>query len=129
MCQSCEVVIDTLWFRLSKGQVFRTPDFQNSVRYEITDVTSRNIKISPQNITIEKESFQDALHYLKQNGHNYTHPCEIGSDNSEFQASQLCCAARTSNHNVRCINYIASILQNNGLAGIGCNRKNTIWLI
>lgn len=130
MCGSCSVRIDDVWLRLQPNQVFRTPDFAQGVRFTIAQVTPTAITIAPQNIQINRVSFADALHYLRENHHHTLNPCTIGSNDDPNLAGPLCRAARQNNQGqLRCINYILPILQNNGLVGIGCDQPNTTWLV
>lgn len=130
MCRLCEVRVSELWINLRVGQHYRTPDFQNAAIFEISVVDENHIQIRPQNITINRISFEDALHYLLSNNHMLLHPCEIDSDNNIENAGPLCRAARERNESGRrCINYILPIFQNNGMVGINCMQRNTAWLV
>lgn len=130
MCGSCDVRIDDVWLRLQPNQVYRTPDHAHGVMFTISQVLPTAITIAPQNIQINRGSFSDALHYLRENHHHTPNPCTIGSNDDPSLAGPLCRAARQSNHNqLRCINYILPVLQNHGLVGIGCAQPNTTWLV
>lgn len=129
MCASCEIRIADVWLRLRREQVYRTPDYQNSERFEIDQLAASSIEIAPQNVQIARAAFVDALHYLRENDHHPSNPCEVRSNNDRALAGPLCRAARDQNSNVRCINYILPIFQNHGLVGIDCDQPNKTWLV
>jgi hypothetical protein len=130
MCISCAIHIEDIWLELKLGrQDYRTPDHNVGEVFSITEVNEKNIHIKPQNITISKESFISALHYLRANHHGRANPCEIKSSNDREHAGPLCRAARDKNNDVRCINYILPILRNYGLVGISGNQPNSTWLV
>ena len=97
MCGSCSVRIDDVWLRLQANQVFRTPDYTQGVRFTIAQVSPTAITIAHQNIPINRVSFADALHYLRENHHHTLNPCTIGSNDDPNLAGPLCCAARQNN--------------------------------
>jgi len=82
MCERCQRIIEKVWPKLRIGRQYRTPDLYRGKDFTIKEITSLNIKIVPQNISIIKESFLATLHYLIQNEHNFKNQCEIRSSNS-----------------------------------------------
>lgn len=129
MCESCEKVVNKIWPKLKTGKRYRTPDLYNGKDFLIEDKSNQRIKIIPQSISITREAFLSALHYLYQNEHYFRNQCEIRSSNSRKSAGPLCLASRDENSNVRCINYILPILQNFQIVGIDPVRPNKTWLI
>lgn len=129
MCISCSIRIEDIWLQFLNGQDYRTPDHEKGKRFAISEITPELIRITPQNITITKNSFTDALHYLRSNNHYQRTPCEIRSNDDPEKAGPLCRAARGSNSNTRCINYILPILRNFGYVGISGDTVNKAWLV
>jgi len=129
MCDHCNRIIDEIWPRLETGKRYRTPDLYRGKDFYIEEKTTQGVKIEPQNISVTKEAFLSALHYLIQNEHNFRNQCEIRSSNSRRTAGPLCLAARDKNSNVRCINYILPILQGFQIVGIDPVPPNKTWLI
>ena len=129
MCDHCNRIIDEIWPRLETGKRYRTPDLYRGKDFYIEEKTTQGVKIEPQNISVTKEAFLSALHYLIQNEHNFRNKCEIRSSNSRRTAGPLCLAARDKNSNVRCINYILPILQGFQIVGIDPVPPNKTWLI
>jgi hypothetical protein len=129
MCVSCEIRIADIWLRLRRGQVYRTPDYQNSARFVIDQLLVQSIVIAPQNVQIARAAFVDTLHYLRENDHHTSNPCAVGANLDPEQDGPLCRAARGQNNGVQCISYILPILQNHGLVGIDCDRPNKTWLV
>ena len=129
MCSSCAIKIEDIWLDFRQDQDYRTPDYNVGEIFTISLINENEIRIAPQDISISKESFINALHYLRANQHFINSPCEIRSNNNRNQAGPLCIAARDSNNNVRCINYIVPILRNFGLVGISGNQPNSTWLL
>lgn len=132
MCHYCRCVIDKMWFQLKLDDFFRTPDYQVASSFTITQKYEDELVILTQNgstVAISKESFVEALHYLFSNDHHKGNQCDIAANNDEQIAGSLCQVTREQNNNTRCITYIAPILQNNGLIGIGSNRqpRNKVW--
>ncbi len=129
MCDQCERIINEIWPKLETGKRYRTPDLNRGKDFLIEEKTPQGLKIVPQNISITKEAFLSALHYLIQNEHNFRNQCEIRSSNSRRTAGPLCLTARDMNSNVRCINYILPILQGFRIVGIDPVPPNKTWLI
>lgn len=129
MCDRCDRIINKMWPKLETGKRYRTPDLYKGKDFYIEEKTSRGLKIVPQNISVTKEAFLSALHYLIQNEHNFRNQCEIRSSNSRKTAGPLCLISRDENSNVRCINYILPILQGFQIVGIDPVRPNRTWLI
>jgi len=129
MCERCQKIMNKVWPKLKIGRPYRTPDLYKGKDFYIEKKSSQKIKIAPQNISITKESFLAALHFLIQNEHYFKNQCEICSSNSRKTAGPLCRASRDKNSNVRCINYILPILQNSQIVGIDPVRPNKTWLI
>ena len=129
MCDYCDSIINNIWPKLQAGKRYRTPDLHIGKDFYINEKTSQGLKIVPQNISITKEAFLAALHYLIQNEYNLRNQCEIRSSNSKSTAGPLCLASREKNSNVRCINYILPILQGFQLVGIDPVRPNKTWII
>lgn len=129
MCGHCDRTINEIWPKLETGKRYRTPDLYKGKDFYIQEKTTQALKIVPQNISVSKEAFLSALHYLIQNEHNFGNQCEIRSSNSRKTAGPLCLAARDKNSNVRCINYILPILQGFQIVGIDPIPPNKTWLI
>jgi len=128
MCDFCENALDEVWPQLNQQKQYSTPDSIKGKPFSIYQISPENIKIVPQNITISRNAFAAAIHYLLENQHNLDHPCEIRSSNSREQAGPLCIAARDQNSDVRCINYILPILQNFNIVELDSGRPNKTWL-
>jgi hypothetical protein len=128
-------IIDLVWPEISTpGTQLFTPDEMKGAEFTITESNSTQIKIitcSGSPISIDKESFHAALHFLLRNG--YTSPskaCEIGASNGT--PGELDRVSRKGNQRV--INYILPILAEAGVVGIDGVRnskhpKNTTWAI
>ena len=129
MCYRCERIINEIWPKLEIGKRYRTPDLKKGKDFYVEEKTTQGLKIVPQNISITKEAFLSALHYLIQNEHNFRNQCEIRSSNSRRTSGPLCLTARDKNSNVRCINYILPILQGFQIVGIDPVPPNKTWLI
>ncbi|MFH0974850.1 MAG: hypothetical protein V1874_03610 [Spirochaetota bacterium] len=129
MCEHCQNIIEKVWSKLEEGRQFRTPDLYKGKNFFIKEKYNQKITITPQNISITKESFSSTLHYLFQNDHYFKNQCEIRSSNSEKAAGPLCLVSRDKNSNVRCINYILPILQNYQIVDIYQKRPNKTWLV
>lgn len=129
MCDHCEKITIKIWSKLEAGKRYRTPDLYKGKDFYIKEKTRHGIKIQPQNISITKEAFLAAVHYLIQNKHYFRNQCEIRSSNSRITAGPLCLTARDKNSNVRCINYILPILQAFQIVSIDPVRPNKTWLI
>jgi hypothetical protein len=129
MCDQCEKIINKIWPKLATGKRYRTPDLYKGKDFSIEEKTRQGLKIVPQNISITKDAFLSALHYLIQHKHNFRNQCEIRSSNDRRTAGPLCLAARDRNSDVRCINYILPILQAYQIVGIDPVRPNKTWLI
>ena len=129
MCQICENRVNGVWESLKVGQSFRTPDLYKGANFSIKEKFSNKIKISPQNVSISKKSFSSTIHFLLENKHSFNNPCEVRSSNDRSSAGPLCIVSRDQNSNVRCINYILPILQENRLVGIDQGRPNKTWLL
>lgn len=132
MCKTCEDAINKIWENLTREQIYRTPDLNRGAIFKIIDVNKELIKISTrktQNILILKDAFISTVHYLKENHHYKSNPCEIRASNNRNMSGPLCKASRDKNYNVRCINYILPILSRNNIAGIDGNRPNKTWLL
>ncbi len=128
-------LIDLVWPEISTpGKKLLTPDDAKGAEFTIIESNSTLIKIqtvggSP--ISIDKESFHAALHFLLSNG--YTSPskaCEIGANNGN--PGKLDLATRKTGQRV--INYILPILAEAGVVGIDGVRnsehpRNTTWAI
>jgi len=125
----CEKIINKIWSKLEAGKRYRTPDLYKGKDFYIEEITGRGLNIVPQNISITKEAFLSALHYLIQNEHYFRNQCEIRSSNSRITAGPLCLTSRDDNSNVRCINYILPILQAFQIVGIDPVRPNKTWVI
>jgi hypothetical protein len=130
MCDHCEKIINKIWPKLEVGRRYRTPDLYLGKDFYIEEKTNQRLKIVPQKkLSITKEAFIAALHYLIQNEHNFRNQCEIRSSNERKTAGPLCLAARDKNSNVRCINYVLPILQGFQIVGIDPVRPNKTWVI
>jgi len=132
MCHYCEWAIDKMWLRLKKDDFFRTPDFKVSSSFTISNKEASKLIVLPKGgskVSISKESFVEALHFLFSNDHHKSNQCEIAANNNEKEAGSLCLATREKNNKTRCITYIVPILQNNGLIGICSDRRprNKVW--
>jgi hypothetical protein len=128
MCSSCDVQIDGVWTHLAVGQSYTTPDAIAGVPFTISRLAANSIQISPQGVTVTREAFSDALHYLRANRHDQHNPCEIRSSDDPVLAGSLCSAARSRNANVRCINYVLPVLAALSIVGTGSARPNTAWV-
>src|SRR3990172_2526264 len=102
MCERCDKIIGQIWPKLQTGKRYRTPDLYKGKDFYIDEKSNQGIKIVPQNISITKESFLAALHYLIQNEHHFRKQCEIRSSNSIKTSGPLCLTSRDKNSNVRC---------------------------
>ena len=129
MCDHCDRIISEIWPKLETGKRYRTPDLNKGKDFYIEEKTTQGLKIVPQNISVTKQAFLSALHYLIQNEHIFRNQCEIRSSNSRRTAGPLCLTARDKNSNVRCINYILPILQGFQIVGIDPVAPNKTWLI
>ncbi len=129
MCQQCEETIADVWSKLQVGQTFKTPDLYRGVDFHISKKDSNKLKISPQEVSINKAAFVAAVHYLRANDHDMDSPCEIRSSNSRSTAGPLCIATRDQINNVRCVTYILPILQKSVVVGVNPVRPNSTWLL
>jgi len=128
MCNICEQQIEDMWGLLTIGQDFRTPDLQRGNNFHISNVEDTGITIMPQNISISRDAFKKAIHYLRSHEHYADNPCEIRSNNDSNLSGPLCKESREVNKNVRCINYILPILKKYGIVEIDGRRPNKTWL-
>ena len=132
ICKSCELHIEGLWKHLSVDDELRTPDEQRGVFFRIDDIEANRMKIKTEGnstVLIQKTAFVAALHHLRQNQHNSTNKCEIGSSSNPEDSGPLCGASREHNNGVRCINYILPILAFHGIVSIDGTRPNRTWVI
>jgi hypothetical protein len=128
MCCCCDVTIDGVWTHLAVGQAYATPDGIAPVPFSISHLDLSGIRISPQGVTITREAFSDALHYLRTNRHDQHNPCVIRANNDPALAGPLCNAARMRNANVRCISYVLPVLAALGIVATRSARPNTAWV-
>ena len=129
MCLSCDVHIRGVWTQLAVGQRYTTPDAVRGVPFAISNIGAQAVGVRPQNISLRRQAFSAALHYLRTHRHDQAHPCAIRSSDDPAAAGPLCLAARVQNNNTRCINYILPILRGLEIVGIGRKRPNTVWII
>jgi hypothetical protein len=128
-------IIDLIWPEISTpGTQLFTPDEIKGAEFTIIESNPTLIKIQTvggSHISIEKESFHAALHFLLRNGHTSpSKACEIGSNNGT--PGELDRVTRKTGPRV--INYILPILATAGIVGINGSRnsehpKNTTWAI
>ena len=126
-----EEIIDSLWGSLTPGQYDITPDEERGRLFVVEGIEAERLQVRANNnsvIAIRKESFIEAVRYLQDNGHSVGNPCRIGSSNTDGNSLQLCLATKQHSCGTRVINYIASLLGRFGIAIVGHDRPNTIWL-
>lgn len=129
MCNPCAQKLEETFRRMAVGQNFQTPDALLGRPFTIDMISPISVHIIPQNITISRAAFFEALHYLHSNGHISSNPCSIESSNEPNASGPLCQASRAQNGNVRCINYILPILENCNFVSINSQRQNSVWLM
>lgn len=129
MCNICEQQIEDVWSFMAIGQNFRTPDLQRGNNFHIANVEDNRIAIMPQNVSIYRDAFKRAIHYLRAHEYYADNPCEIRSNNDSNLSGPLCKESREGNENVRCINYILPILRTCGIVEIDGRRPNKTWLL
>lgn len=129
MCDFCRKTTDAVWRNIAVGQRYRTPDLYMGKDFTIEEKAKEKLRISPQNASVSKSAMEATIHFLRSNQHDMDSPCEVRSSNNRTTAGPLCCAARSENNDVRCVNYILPILQKNAVVGINPVRPNTTWLL
>ena len=128
-------LINSIWDEISTpGKTLLTPDDVKGAEFTIIESNSTMIKIQTtggSDISIDRESFHAALHFLLINGRTSpSKACEIGSSNGT--PGELDRVTRKTGPRV--INYILPILAEAGIVGIDGMRnsqhpKNTTWTI
>ena len=128
-------LIDSIWLDISTpGTQLFTPDEIKGAEFTIIESNSTQIKIQTSGgsqISIDKESFHAALHFLLSNGHTSpSEACKIGASNGNPEKLDL----TTRKTGQRVINYILPILAEAGIVGVDGTRnsehqKNTTWAI
>lgn len=129
---SAEAIVDSIWENIQPGMQDATPDDARGSAFIIDQVRDNEMIVlanmqTP--VTIQRQSFVDVIDYLQSHNATESNPVRIGSNNSDDGSLDLCAISKAASNGTRVINYIATILLRLGIAGIGHNRPNTIWLI
>lgn len=84
MCNACVHNINSIFQNLAVGQQFMTPDNRKPAAFTISAIDQNSVTIIPQSngLTITREAFESALHYLVEHNHTADNICEIRSNNS-----------------------------------------------
>lgn len=124
--------IQQTWNTVPNGTSLDTPSDRSSFSLEMfTDdvVRIRTSRGTP--MEIRREAFETSLHYLMENGHSRSHPCEIRSNMVYAESGPLCRVARDANQpasgGTMVITYVLPILKEMGLVEISEQIPNTTW--
>lgn len=126
-----KAALDGIWNNIGKceGVLLRTP--AKGSEFTLAKVTQNRITValSEVKLSIDREAFEGALHYLVSHGHNAASPCEIRSNKIYDEAGPLCRSARKAPNGQMNITYVLPILKKMGLVGIEASRPSTAWFI
>ena len=126
-----KAALDGIWNNIDTacdGVTLRSPTEEST--FKVAEVKQDRIVITLKDeLSIDRQAFEGALHYLVSHGHNSASPCEIRSNTMYEAAGPLCRSARKAPNGQRNITYVLPILKQMGLVGIGPERPSTAWFI